>query len=170
MVCPTPSSNWVICNNLIQGSYPGHPELNVHMKILDSILDCGVTTFVSLLEAHEQSMFRPYKAYVKSLAPQTEFVELPIPDMGVTDDKIISEVADTIADGINNRNKVYYIHCWGGHGRSGTLVALVLNKLGLPCKEALFCVKQCHQTREYNGDIPSPQTSEQLSQVYRLSI
>lgn len=31
-----------------------------------------------------------------------------------------------------------YIHCWGGHGRTGTLVALVLGMLyEIPCSQAL---------------------------------
>ena len=40
--------------------------------------------------------------------------------------------------GLGNAGERLYIHCWGGHGRTGTLVATMLARLySLSCSSAL---------------------------------
>jgi len=89
--------------------------------------------------------------------------------MSVTDDESILNLAKHIVLRLKTTDDVFYIHCWGGHGRSGTLVAVILTLLGMSAEEAILHVNECHRSRSYNGKIPSPQTKQQEQQVYRLA-
>ena len=164
----TPMSNWVIPGKLMQGAYPGDKDLQLHKDKLDAILSSGVTTFISLMEEKESKRFRSYKDYVNEKRPQTKFLNLPVPDRGVTSDEKIMKLAKCIADMIKTSDEVFYIHCWGGHGRSGTLVAIILSQLGYFVDDALELVRKHHMERTYNGHVHSPQTKEQIDQVRRL--
>lgn len=51
------------------------------------------------------------------------FLHLAIIDGSITTDGAISRLADDCCDRVRAGEKLY-IHCWGGHGRTGTLVKL----------------------------------------------
>lgn len=51
------------------------------------------------------------------------FLHLPIIDGSITTDSAISKLADDCCSRVLAGEKLY-IHCWGGHGRTGTLVGL----------------------------------------------
>ncbi len=64
------------------------------------------------------------------------------------------------------RGERLYIHCWGGHGRTGTLVAVLLGRLyGLPYTNALRYTQAFHDARVYPQGVRSPQTPVQRAQV-----
>ena len=50
------------------------------------------------------------------------FLHLAIIDGSITTDSAISRLADDCCDRVRSGEKLY-IHCWGGHGRTGTLVS-----------------------------------------------
>jgi protein-tyrosine phosphatase len=45
----------------------------------------------------------------------------PLKDMGITKPEQIRKILDTIRSSIEAGHPVY-LHCWGGHGRTGTIV------------------------------------------------
>jgi hypothetical protein len=59
---------------------------------------------------------------------------------------------------VGDPNEVMYIHCHGGHGRTGTIAALLLGRLyGLGASAALELYQHLHDTREqpvFRGDPP----------------
>lgn len=62
-----------------------------------------------------------------------------------------------------------YIHCWGGHGRTGTLVAVLLSRLyGLSADAALRFTQAFHDARRFPQGVRSPQTAVQRAQVKRV--
>lgn len=62
-----------------------------------------------------------------------------------------------------------YVHCWGGHGRTGTLVALLLSQLySLTADEALRYTQAFHDARRFPQGVRSPQTAVQRAQVKRV--
>jgi len=64
---------------------------------------------------------------------------------------------------------VLYVHCWGGHGRTGIVVCLLLAVLyGLAVTEAFKRVQACHDSRIEPQGVKSPSTVVQRSQVKRL--
>ena len=56
------------------------------------------------------------------LQSKLNFLHLAIIDGSITTDSAISRLADDCCDRVRAGEKMY-IHCWGGHGRTGTLVS-----------------------------------------------
>jgi protein-tyrosine phosphatase len=54
------------------------------------------------------------------------FVHFPIKDCGITDVGRVLELAKLLVKSISE-NEIIYLHCWGGHGRTGTLVCIMLH-------------------------------------------
>lgn len=70
-------------------------------------------------------------------------------------------------------NERIFIHCRGGHGRTGTVVAVLIGKLfRLEAYEALEKVQLYHNNRadvkRKPGVYSCPETSVQTNQVYRI--
>lgn len=54
------------------------------------------------------------------------FDHLPIVDCGVTDDERVLQLCRKLVLDIT-KGEVIYLHCWGGHGRTGTVVSIMLH-------------------------------------------
>lgn len=72
-----------------------------------------------------------YHQLVSSPIPVVDFSDLsfdhcPIVDCGITDDdRVLALCRKLVAD--ISRGEVIYLHCWGGHGRTGTVVSIMLH-------------------------------------------
>ena len=83
---------------------------------LGPILDAGVGVFIDLTEACE------LKPYAHLLPEGVKHVRFPIRDVSVpTDSSEMTAILDCI-DAEIERGNLAYVHCWGGHGRTGTVV------------------------------------------------
>uniref|UniRef100_A0A7S2WTD1 Tyrosine specific protein phosphatases domain-containing protein n=1 Tax=Mucochytrium quahogii TaxID=96639 RepID=A0A7S2WTD1_9STRA len=189
-VGPTEESNWVLPGKLLVGAYPAEVDDVAHEKLLRSILQCGVTTFVCLQKEYDHSStdpkewragtkIRPYinDAYRITKQDNTlgtcrsselSFLHVPIADCDVTSDQVVLRLAQSLCWRLI-AGEVLYIHCWGGHGRTGTLVAIMLGMLyGIPKAEALKRTQLYHDLRVCPLHVPSPQTFSQRMQVLRI--
>ena len=188
---PTPWSNWVIKGRLLAGAYPASADDSETDGILTKILELGIDTFVCLQA--EFSMATPEAAwrsgqalrpYVKDAQrllikarnvnstritqTRLDLLHLPIIDGSVTSDHALSRLADDCCQRILNGERLY-VHCWGGHGRTGTLVAVMLARLyGLATTETLVYTQAFHDVRKYPQNVRSPQTQVQVEQVKRI--
>ena len=59
-------------------------------------------------------------------AADLSFAHCPIVDCGITDDDRVLELCRQLVADIS-RGEVIYLHCWGGHGRTGTVVSIMLH-------------------------------------------
>ena len=184
---PTVESNWLIRKLLAVGSYPDRPGY------LKSILDSGIDVFVALNAEYGKWVGNSYfPRYDDKLPAGCTFIHEPIEDMETVKDEIIVNLALKIVELLQIGKKVY-LHCAGGHGRAGTVAAVVLHMLCMEMTETeLFeYVQYAHDQRkenyfgpksfvykmpkdpmaEYfcNGQVPSPQTSDQRNQVRRIA-
>ncbi len=194
---PTDESNWVIPGILMAGAYPAAQEDNVHYSIIQSILSLGISTFICLQAEYEHDpnipefMWRqgyklrtyifdalrilkaadidPTKRLGLMCNPdKLDFRHVPIVDCSTTNDSIVLELAQNICKRLK-RGENIYVHCWGGHGRAGTVVSIVLGLLyNLDPHEALKRCQQFHDTRRAPLGVPSPQTATQRAQVIRI--
>lgn len=101
---------------LFAGEYPGDKDENVAWQKIRHMVHFGVKHFVDLTEEGE------LKPYNHLLPKGTTYLRFPIPDCGVP--KSIDSV-NRLLDKIANFEKMdgyTYIHCWGGVGRTGTIV------------------------------------------------
>jgi len=99
---------------------------------------------------------------------KVDFLHLKIDDGRTAPDAAIDSLAIDCCERLL-RGEVMYIHCWGGHGRTGTLISLILSKLyGLNAEEAMQYTQASHDARVYPQGVPSPHTSPQRAQVRRM--
>jgi hypothetical protein len=195
---PTHESNWLIpgstaapgFGSLCVGSYPESWH-----GYLARILHAGCNTFVCLNDEYgtkdyRGDYFEPYARNNKQI-PADRFIWKKIKDMSVGDDGDILEVANEVVRRIKNGEHVY-LHCAGGHGRTGGYAAIILHKLypELTSSEIFEYIQFAHDQRDGHmcgtskwtgkmlmdpwayhfkvGQVPSPQTLDQRNQVRSL--
>ena len=161
---PTEESNWLIPGKLIVGGCPLTPEE------VENIAQEGVTTFVCLLDRDDFSSYISKKEYKALARPfNIKVVCKPIPDGDITTDSRAFSIARMIFRNLKRKGIVVYLHCWGGHGRAGTIGAMVLGLwFRKPFVDIISFLQNSHQTRAEGGDHPTPQTEEQIYQVARF--
>jgi protein-tyrosine phosphatase len=164
---PIPNSYRLHDGRLIAGEYPGDRDEEVARNKLSLLLDAGVTTFIDLTEGHELS---PYDALVaetaKARGAPVTYIRLPIRDVSVPKSpSVMREILDTIDSALESGGTAY-VHCWGGVGRTGTVVGCHLVRRGMTGEEALARVAELFKNMEkYSQRRRSPETDEQDTYV-----
>lgn len=107
---------------LFAGEYPGDKDEAAAQGKLDKFERFGITHFIDLTEDGE---LRPYAHLLPSTVKHRRF---PIKDVNIPDS--IEAVKDLIAEikqihDADPEAKVY-VHCWGGVGRTGTIIGCFL--------------------------------------------
>ncbi|KAL6046962.1 ADP-ribose glycohydrolase ARH3 [Balamuthia mandrillaris] len=170
---PTPRSNWVIPGRLLAGAYPGDRKEPQHTEVVHTLVNnAGVQTFVCLQTAKELGSFRDYKPIAKAANPSVSFLHFPIQDGAVGEDEEVVQLVERLSRLIKEeRNVPVYVHCWGGHGRTGTIIALLIaNLYQVGSEEALSRTGKYHNSRLItNRSGLSPQTPVQFEQVRRIT-
>ena len=80
---------------------------------------------------------------------QLKFLHAPMGDFSVMDDQSLLALIVEIEKYLEkNKNNVIYVHCYGGHGRTGTILTnLLMAMKGCTAKEALHILKEKHKFR-----------------------
>ena len=123
---------WVKPGRLLAGEYPSSKDAAQAQRKLDLLVEAGVDSIVDLTT--HQDPLRPYEAELTATAskagrPVRRF-SYPIPDMGVIDDRGYDAILALIRDELN-AGHVVYVHCWGGKGRTTTVIGCLLADSGL---------------------------------------
>ncbi len=123
---------WWVNSHLLAGEYPGHPSTPRARDKVNILVDRGVRTFVDLTTPEDR--LAPYAQLVEAAATDRQLdlrhLPFPIPDQSVLDaDDGYDPIVAAIAEGAE-RGAVF-VHCWGGVGRTGTVVGCVLADAGL---------------------------------------
>ncbi len=192
-VGPSYESNWLIrklpgskYGSLAVGGFPDNGT------VLRELKSDGLDTFVCLNSEYGLWAKGDYYPKYGDTLPKGRFIHEPIDDMQTVDDKIIVRLAEEIVRRFKNGENIY-LHCAGGHGRTGTVALVVLNMLypELTYLELFEYVQYAHDQRQGNyfgnrtfvykmaddhlahkfvqGQVPSPQTIAQRSQVRRIT-
>ena len=137
---PTPfgRSYWVVPHKLLAGSYPGSENPSEAARKIKQLFNSGIRFILSLMEDHETDHngepFAPYARIFKDVAYRSGAQVLcrrnPVPDLGVPSKNQMVEILDSI-DGSIDRGLPVYVHCWGGVGRTGTVIGCYLVRHGL---------------------------------------
>jgi protein-tyrosine phosphatase len=105
--------------------------------------DTGVKMVVCLTPRDEVRELSPvYDAAIARGGAPYEWVQLPVPNFGVPDDRqAFRHGIDRIAKALRAGEPVM-MHCAAGMGRTGSAAACVLKALGLSTNEALARVRE----------------------------
>jgi predicted NAD-dependent protein-ADP-ribosyltransferase YbiA (DUF1768 family) len=155
------TSSYCISNKVLFGSYPTQ-------TIVQDLEEKGVVCFVNLTNPIEKNIY-PY------ITNHAKIFNFPINDRSVPRDweqfgKLIVKISN-IYHGLRE-NESIYIHCRGGHGRSGVLVACLIAFIeNISPEDSITKTMISHQKREKMREkwriIGSPQTRGQKTFVYR---
>jgi protein-tyrosine phosphatase len=162
---PTASSYWVIDGLFLAGAYPGTPEADKHDQKIQALLDAGVRLFVNLMEPdetdHRGRPFVPYDDRVQELCPAAPCVRFAVQDLSTPSVEQMHTILDTIDQSLEDGSPAY-VHCWGGVGRTGTVVGcwLLRHKLAKPANVLDALLELRRKDRE-RGQRMSPETAEQ---------
>lgn len=167
-VAPPPGdSYWVIPGRLLAGPYPGAPHKADAAEKLDAFLQTGVTCFVDLTEEGEGPPLHPYAALLRTVAHKRRqavtYVRLPIRDVDVPSSWHMRAILSTIKLALDE-GEVVYVHCWGGVGRTGTVVGCFLIEDGMPASTVLARLGEL-RTHTERAHRVSPETSAQRTFV-----
>ena len=163
---------WVSPPFLLAGCYPGDRDPNEARHKLTRLLGAGIRVFINLQQDHEVGSdglpFVPYEPLVQDLADSQEVTveceRYPIPDCGVPSPDLMNQILDRI-DRVIQRELPVYVHCWGGHGRTATVIGCWLVRHGSTGEEALSKITDLRKHDHLLRDQPAPQVAKQSAMV-----
>ncbi|MBF0236653.1 MAG: dual specificity protein phosphatase family protein [SAR324 cluster bacterium] len=131
MCLPIRNSYWVIPGKFIAGEYPRSQDVRnyeeypysmksmISMEKLTGLVESGVTCFMDLTDPEE------HESYAESLYEfnnrELVYQRFPIVDGYIPGKAQMRNILDAIQYNLNENRKIY-LHCWGGIGRTGTVV------------------------------------------------
>jgi len=162
---PFDRSWWIDPGRILGGCYPGDLDPVKAEAKLAALYRAGVRTILCLQPEEERGRGgRPFAAYVETwrtvgldAGEPVDWQRHPISDMGVP----TLERMRGILDAVDRAKGVVYVHCWGGHGRTGTVAACHLVRHGLTPETAFERILAARSSDAHLRSYPSPQTPEQ---------
>lgn len=142
---PIPASYWVVPGRLCAGEYPGAAAAPEARAKLRRFLDAEFTFYLDLTEDRDLA---PYAALLQEEAATrglaVEHCRMPIVDLGTPTPAQTRQILDTLDAAIAAGYRVY-VHCYGGIGRTGTIVGCYLVRHGMTGPQALAEIERLRQ-------------------------
>lgn len=141
-----PTSNW-IDERIMVGSYPGHEDPNTHNIQLETLILAGVNNIICLQDYGEADQYRDYKESLMSIG--VVMYHIPIKDNNTLPKEELQYIINKINEILEEKpNNIIYIHCKGGHGRTGLISTLYLKqKHNLSNHDSLELWHSLHDSR-----------------------
>lgn len=169
-ILPYERSYVVVPGKLIAGHLPSaqNGDQEEHVFRINRLIDVGINLIINLMEeneiGHNGLPLWNYSELLLKLATQRNHsikaIRKSIPDLGIPAIDHMIETLDLI-DACNQNSGKVYIHCWGGIGRTGTVVGCYLLRHKLADKNNVFhYIEYLRRTTPYSFR-PSPETDEQ---------
>ena len=151
---PLYQSYYLETRNIFAGEYPGDKYGEKAQTKIDQMVHFGVRHFIDLTEEGE---LHPYSHMLPKCCTYTRF---PIRDVNVPDSvESVACLIDHIQE-LSKRDDGYvYIHCWGGVGRTGTIVGCYL--AGDSYEATMKRLRSCFSQMPKSSHRVTPETKEQ---------
>ena len=135
------NSYWLVEGEFLAGGYPSSPNRATARKKLQAFVDAGIRSFIDLTQPHELT---PYDDVLEEIAAEKgidiSYARISIRDLDVPTPDVMETVLAKIREETSAGRPVY-IHCWGGIGRTGTVVGCWLVEQGHAGDEAFERIK-----------------------------
>jgi len=156
---------WVREGRLLAGPHPAAASSAEAREKLEAFVDLGVTTFIDLTEAEEG--LAPYAETVVAIAAErgrsVTHRRFAIRDVDVPTAELMREALDAI-DTALAAGELVYVHCWGGVGRTGTVLGCHLLEGGCD-RERVLDELAAMRAGTARASRTSPETSAQRAFV-----
>lgn len=167
---PFPRSYWVVPGRLLAGEYPGNRDSGIAAERIQALFGAGIRCIVNLMEPEEVNFAgEPFADYApifqeiaEGRAASVSCLRFPVRDLGIPDPPTMRRILDAVDRSIEEGRPVY-VHCWGGIGRTGTVVGCYLLRHSLA--DGQNVLDKIRALRQGADPRPSPETREQLEFV-----
>jgi hypothetical protein len=176
-----PTCWWIEEGKVLGGSFPGDKEGETAAERVGRLLDFGVRSFVDLMEDGEThwrtgELFLPYDPVLRKLSKErkieTDREQFYVEDVRVPESpEHMRSILKRIGKGVDE-GRLVYMHCLGGHGRTGTAAGCWLLDRGIAADgdEAVEIIRKARLHEERLCNHPSPETGEQRDFVGEWAI
>lgn len=165
---PIPNSYWVRPGHFAAGEYPGAQYTAEAAARLKAFVKSVIDHFVDLTEIRDG--LKPYahiaEEEARKFGKRITWERYPIRDMSVPRKaEEMTNILDAIDSALDGGRTVY-VHCWGGVGRTGTVVGCWLVRHGYTGEAALAQIAVWWKRMEKAYRVPSsPETPRQRRYV-----
>lgn len=171
-VLPFERAYWVVPGKFMAGHLPYQHNKIQGIESLKYLVTLGVRCFINLMEDGEADFdgvsFPDYQQELKNIEMQVGetiyFYRYSIKDMNIPSIPLMYNILDTIETFIA-KNKAVYVHCWGGKGRTGTVVGCFLLENKMATVDNVIEMISYLRRTDPKSDYPSPETKEQVDFV-----
>jgi predicted protein tyrosine phosphatase len=167
-------SHYLVRPGLFAGEYPGHADPDTTRSRLLELASQGVQTYIDLTTPQDRALgLQPYDVHFEEIHAATGINparhSFGIVDMGLPSDlaqmrSVLDLIHQELAAG-----RTCYVHCWGGIGRTGTVVGCWLREMGLDGESALAEVQRLYSSHmpaeKLTRNPNSPQRPAQMRYV-----
>ncbi len=169
---PFERSYWVVPGKLLAGHFPGSKDPAHEQEKITNLFNCGIRRIVNLMEPdepdHDGLPFTNYAEVFRRVAEphglDVDALRFPIRDLSIPKTDFLREILNHVDEGLN-AGKPTYVHCWGGIGRTGTVVGTFLIRNGLAKPETVLDVIRELRRFDPKSYRLSPETMEQRALV-----
>lgn len=165
---PVENSYWVLEGKLLAGEYPGAHSAREAKERLTQFVEAGVDSFIDLTYPGEFGI-KSYESALLELdqngGSPPEYQRFSVGDMRIPIPEIMLRILDAIDRAIE-AGRIVYLHCYGGLGRTGTVVGCFLVRHGMGGGEALTEIRRMRQNTPLSY-LDSPQTPEQAEMILK---
>jgi hypothetical protein len=171
---PFPRTYWVIPGRFLAGFSPGDLDPSRQTAKLQGPADLGCTRLINLMQSTERdypgNRFKTYDGELAALAPaagrEVEITRRGIPDLDVPEAARLLALINQI-DPCLDEGHTLYLHCWGGRGRTGTVVGSWMARHGEPNAVEKLKTLTAHD-RGFFPQIPETPAQRQLVRQWEV--
>ena len=168
---PFDRSYWVTPGRFLAGYYPGDRKEDMMTQKMTDLLACGIQCVINLMEPderdHDGLPFVDYAPIIEKISnggPMVTCHRMPIRDLEIPSRDFMIEILDRI-DASLQQNHPVYVHCWGGRGRTGTVIGCWLARHGIAEGESVLKKIKGLRYTDAKAHWPSPEMPDQIRMV-----
>ena len=159
---------WVEKGKLLAGEYPFSPnDPDRSRQKVRVLVDSGIDSFVDLTHPDDVNFMHPYTNLMRDEAekagrPQPRYRRFPIFDTKTISQEGYDEILAHIQAEID-AGRVVYVHCWGGKGRTSTVIGCRLIDGGLDYDATMAALARLRAgTRKAHHPVPDTEAQHRV--------